>query len=38
MSGQYMLEQTLHLPADKQYDPSSSPLAILSQLTGRQLV
>ncbi|MFL9879103.1 Kdo hydroxylase family protein [Herbaspirillum rhizosphaerae] len=38
MSGQYMLEQTLHLPADKQYDPSSSPLAILSKLTGRQLV
>jgi hypothetical protein len=38
MSGQYMLEQTLHLPADKQYDPSSSPLAILSKLTGRALV
>lgn len=38
MSGQYMLEQTLHLPVDKQYDPSASPLAILSKLTGRQLV
>jgi len=38
MSGQYMLEQTLHLPVDKQYDPSSSPLAILSKLTGRQLI
>lgn len=38
MSGQYMLEQTLHLPADKQYDPAASPLAILSKLTGRQLV
>ncbi|WP_050463130.1 Kdo hydroxylase family protein [Herbaspirillum autotrophicum] len=38
MSGQYMLEQTLHLPADKQYDPQSSPLAILSRLTGRKLV
>lgn len=38
MSGQYMLEQTLHLPAEKQYDPTASPLAILSKLTGRQLV
>lgn len=37
-SGQYMLEQTLHLPADKQYDPAMSPLAILSRITGRQLV
>jgi len=38
MSGQYMLEQTLHLPPEKQYDPAASPLAILSKLTGRQLV
>lgn len=38
MSGQYMLEQTLHLPASKQYNPDSSPLAILSRLTGRTLV
>lgn len=38
MSGQYMLEQTLHLPAAKQYNPDSSPLAILSRLTGRSLV
>jgi hypothetical protein len=38
MSGQYMLEQTLHLPAEKQYDPAASPLAILSKITGRQLV
>jgi hypothetical protein len=38
MSGQYMLEQTLHLPAARQYNPDSSPLAILSRLTGRQLV
>ncbi|AMM26887.1 Kdo hydroxylase family protein [Variovorax sp. PAMC 28711] len=38
MSGQYMLEQTLHLPAAKQYNPDSSPLAILSRLTGRKLV
>ncbi|VWX63088.1 3-deoxy-D-manno-oct-2-ulosonic acid (Kdo) hydroxylase [Burkholderiales bacterium 8X] len=38
MAGQYMLEQTLHLPASKQYNPESSPLAILSRLTGRTLV
>jgi hypothetical protein len=38
MSGQYMLEQTLHLPPEKQYDPTASPLAILGKLTGRQLV
>ena len=38
MSGQYMLEQTLHLPAARQYNPEASPLAILSRLTGRTLV
>ncbi|MGJ7579152.1 Kdo hydroxylase family protein [Variovorax sp. RHLX14] len=38
MSGQYMLEQTLHLPAARQYNPESSPLAVLSRLTGRTLV
>lgn len=38
MSGQYMLEQTLHLPAARQYDPDASPLAILTRLTGRSLV
>ncbi|MDP5007457.1 MAG: Kdo hydroxylase family protein [Glaciimonas sp.] len=38
MAGQYMMEQTLHLPADKQYDINASPLAILTRLTGRQLV
>ena len=38
MSGQYMLEQTLHLPVDKQYDPSASPLAILTKMTGRELI
>lgn len=38
MSGQYMLEQTLHVPVAKQYDPGASPLAILNQLTGRQLI
>ena len=38
MSGQYMLEQTLHVPAARQYDPSASPLAVLERLTGRPLV
>jgi hypothetical protein len=38
MAGQYMLEQTFHLPADAQYDPASSPLAILTRLTGRPLI
>jgi len=38
MSGQYMLEQTLHLPAARQYNPDASPLAILTRLTGRNLV
>ena len=38
MSGQYMLEQTFHLAVDQQYDPSASPLAILSKLTGRRLI
>ena len=37
-SGQYMLEQTLHLPASRQYNPETSPLAILRRLTGRTLV
>jgi len=38
MSGQFMMEQTLHLPAASQYNPGASPLAILSRLTGRTLV
>ena len=38
MSGQYMLEQTLHLPAAHAYDKAASPLAILQRLTGRTLV
>lgn len=38
MSGQYMLEQTLHLRPEKQYDPASSPLAILTRLAGHPLV
>jgi hypothetical protein len=37
MSGQYMMEQTLHLPVERQYDPDASPLAILRRLAGRKL-
>jgi hypothetical protein len=38
MSGQFMLEQTLHLPVKAQYDPDASPLAILTRQTGRTLI
>ena len=37
VSGQYMLEQTVHLPIAALYRPDSSPLAILEKLCGRQL-
>jgi hypothetical protein len=38
MSGQYMMEQTFHLPVVQQYQPEASPLAILTRLTGRTLI
>ena len=38
MSGQHMLEQTLHLPVAGLYDPDSAPLKVLERLTGRALV
>jgi len=38
MSGQFMMEQTLHLPAERQYNANSSPLAILTRLVGHKLV
>lgn len=38
VSGQYMFEQTIHLPVSAQYDPSRSPMAILTRLTGRILM
>lgn len=38
MSGQYMMEQTFHLPMASQYKPESSPLSILTRLTGRTLI
>ena len=37
-SGQYMLEQTVHLPLNALYEPGRSPLAVLQRLTGRSLV
>lgn len=37
MSGQFMLEQTLHLDAARQNDPGASPLAILERQLGRKL-
>lgn len=38
VSGQHMLEQTIHLPIAALYDPESSPLAILQRLCGRRLL
>jgi len=38
MSGQHMLEQTFHLPVDRQYNRQASPLAILTRLCGRPLI
>jgi hypothetical protein len=37
VSGQYMLEQTVHMPPAALYEPERSPLAILRRLTGRAL-
>ncbi|MBW8845397.1 MAG: Kdo hydroxylase family protein [Burkholderiales bacterium] len=37
MSGQFMMEQTLHLAAERQVDPSANPLAILERQLGRKL-
>ncbi len=38
MSGQYMFEQTFHLPIAGQYHPELSPLHVLEKLQKRQLV
>lgn len=37
MSGQYMMEQTFHLPVAKQYNPKKSPLEILQVKTNKKL-
>jgi hypothetical protein len=36
-SGQFMLEQTTHLPLSALYEPARSPLAVLERITGRKL-
>jgi hypothetical protein len=38
MSGQYMFEQTMHLPIAAQYHPELSPLKTLEKIKGRALV
>lgn len=38
VSGQYMLEQTIHLPVAALYEPQNSPLAVLERLCGRRLL
>lgn len=38
MGGQYLFEQTLHLPVEGLYDPQSAPLRVLEKLRGRALV
>ena len=37
-TGQFMLEQTTHLPLSALYEPERSPLAVLERITGRELV
>jgi hypothetical protein len=36
-SGQFMLEQTTHLPLSALYEPARSPLAVLERIVGRAL-
>jgi len=38
MSGQFMMEQTYHLPVSALYTPSSCPLSILQRLMNKELV
>lgn len=38
MSGQYLLEQTLHLSPEHQYRPDANPLGALRRLTHRPLI
>jgi len=38
MSGQYMMEQTYHLPIHALYSPEKSPLAVLQKLTKKSLI
>src|SRR5678816_3773294 len=36
MSGQFMLEQTIHLPLAAMYEPARAPLAILERLAAQR--
>lgn len=38
MSGQFLFEQTLHLPVAALYDPERSPLRVLERIAGRALI
>lgn len=38
MRGQFLMEQTFHLPVEGLYNPDSSPLRILERMTGRSLI
>jgi len=38
LDGQFMLEQTIHLPLSALYEPQRAPLAVLERITGRKLV
>lgn len=37
LSGQFMMEQTLHLPVAAQYFPERAPLRVLERQAGRAL-
>ncbi|MDD5410564.1 MAG: Kdo hydroxylase family protein [Methylobacter sp.] len=37
MTGQYLLEQTFHLPVNSMQEPSRAPLQVLERLSGRKL-
>jgi hypothetical protein len=37
LAGQFMLEQTLHVPVQAMYAPERSPLHTLERLAGRPL-
>jgi hypothetical protein len=37
LAGQFMMEQTLHLPIEAMYFPERSPLKVLERLRGRVL-
>lgn len=38
MTGQYLFEQTFHMPVEALKEPATAPLRVLERLTGRHLV